>query len=149
MELALAAVANAICWTDEQGRVQWCNAVFDRLVGKAHLEVLGADASELVVLRKPGRKPGEPGAILTVRDLTERVLAEAELRVKEQQLAFAQKLESLGRLRKLKSGVKVIYMSGYASAQSLRVIDQEGQPFITKPFRPADLVSKIKTVLAS
>lgn len=48
MEAALAEVDDAIAWIDATGRVHWCNRAFDRLVGRAHLSIMGADLSELL-----------------------------------------------------------------------------------------------------
>ena len=41
MELALATVDEAIAWTDRQGIILWCNAVFDQLVMRPHILVVG------------------------------------------------------------------------------------------------------------
>ncbi|MBI4323099.1 MAG: PAS domain-containing protein [Candidatus Omnitrophica bacterium] len=55
MELALGAIAEAIVWTDEAGRVQWANAPFSRLVGKRNVEVLGAPLIGLLPLERGGQ----------------------------------------------------------------------------------------------
>ena len=52
MELALGAIAEAIVWTDETGRVQWANAPFSRLVGKRNIEVLGTPLIGLLPLER-------------------------------------------------------------------------------------------------
>ena len=50
MEIALGNVDAAIVWTDPQGRVQWCNTTFDRLVSKPHILVLGQKLTDLLPL---------------------------------------------------------------------------------------------------
>jgi len=52
MEIALGTVEEAIVWTDEQGKIQWCNRAFDELVNKAHIFVLGKQIIELLPLRQ-------------------------------------------------------------------------------------------------
>ncbi|NEQ53542.1 MAG: diguanylate cyclase, partial [Leptolyngbya sp. SIO3F4] len=41
MEVALDAVTDAIVWTNELGKIQWCNALFEKLVQKKQLMILG------------------------------------------------------------------------------------------------------------
>lgn len=55
MELAFSTIVEAIVWTDNKGRIQWCNRAFDDLVSLPHLSVLGADLMELLPLRKKGK----------------------------------------------------------------------------------------------
>ena len=50
MEIALGNVDAAIVWTDSQGRIQWCNSTFDRLVNKPHILVLGQQLTNLLPL---------------------------------------------------------------------------------------------------
>lgn len=55
LEIALGSINDAIVWTNESGRIQWCNAPFDALVGRRHLETLGAELSELLPLMDKGQ----------------------------------------------------------------------------------------------
>jgi PAS domain S-box-containing protein len=41
MELALATVEEGIVWINRQGEILWCNAVFDSLLERAHIALLG------------------------------------------------------------------------------------------------------------
>ena len=54
MEIALGAVDSAIVWTDAEGRIQWCNKSFDRLVGKLHIMILGKELPSLLPLHYDG-----------------------------------------------------------------------------------------------
>jgi signal transduction histidine kinase/DNA-binding response OmpR family regulator/HPt (histidine-containing phosphotransfer) domain-containing protein len=66
MEVALGTVEEAIAWTDEQGRVQWCNATFDRLVGRPHILVLGVSLIDLLPLAEQGQNLPRESHPLTV-----------------------------------------------------------------------------------
>jgi PAS domain S-box-containing protein len=57
IEVALGATAEAIVWTDETARVQWCNSSFTTLVKRSRLEVLGKDLSQLLYL-EGNNQPG-------------------------------------------------------------------------------------------
>ncbi|NET37608.1 MAG: response regulator [Cyanothece sp. SIO1E1] len=50
MELALDAINEAIVWTDGQGRIQWCNAAFEALVGQRQLMLLDTNLVDLLPL---------------------------------------------------------------------------------------------------
>jgi len=50
MEVALGAIENAIAWTDDQGKIQWCNKPFDHLVQKLHILILGKSIVEIFPL---------------------------------------------------------------------------------------------------
>jgi diguanylate cyclase (GGDEF)-like protein len=51
LEMALSSTVEAIVWTNDAGRIQWCNGTFDRLVGRPHLKVLNSQICELLPLR--------------------------------------------------------------------------------------------------
>jgi PAS domain S-box-containing protein len=50
MELALGTVDEGIVWTNQQGLILWCNAVFDRLVMRPHIFVLAHPITEILPL---------------------------------------------------------------------------------------------------
>jgi PAS domain S-box-containing protein len=59
MEIALGSISDAIVWTDNAGRIQWCNTSFDNLIGSTHIAILGKHIAELLPLREHGtRLPG-------------------------------------------------------------------------------------------
>jgi CheY-like chemotaxis protein len=54
------------------------------------------------------------------------------------------------RLREIRPGLKVVYMSGYTDeAISHRGVLHEGTAFLEKPFTPASLARKVREVLDS
>jgi|CXWL01.1.fsa_nt_gi signal transduction histidine kinase len=55
MELALGAIDDAIVWTDQDGRVQWANAVFSRLLWRPYIEFVGKPLDELLTLEQDGK----------------------------------------------------------------------------------------------
>jgi PAS domain S-box-containing protein len=55
MELALGAVEDGIVWMSADGRVQWCNRTFDRLVDRPHDEVLGNRLTQVLPLERGGQ----------------------------------------------------------------------------------------------
>jgi PAS domain S-box-containing protein len=56
--------------------------------------------------------------------------------------------EMLDEIRKIKSGVKVVFISGYAAdVMHKKGMFEEGTEFITKPFKKDDLLQKIREVL--
>ncbi|MEA5467178.1 response regulator [Leptothoe sp. PORK10 BA2] len=52
MEVALDAVTDAIVWTDERGRIQWCNVLFEQLVQKKQLMLLSKNLIDILPLSK-------------------------------------------------------------------------------------------------
>ncbi|WP_199300327.1 bifunctional diguanylate cyclase/phosphodiesterase [Trichocoleus sp. FACHB-262] len=52
MEVALGAIVDSIVWTDEDGRIQWSNTTFDRLVNRQRFEVLGTPLLDLLCLEQ-------------------------------------------------------------------------------------------------
>jgi PAS domain S-box-containing protein len=55
MEVALSAIVEAIAWTDSNGKVQWSNTTFDRLVSRNRFQVLGARLIDLLPLEEQGQ----------------------------------------------------------------------------------------------
>jgi len=51
----LGSINEAIVWSGVDGRVQWCNATFSRLVGQAKIAVLGRDLAGLLPLERDGQ----------------------------------------------------------------------------------------------
>ncbi len=63
LEAALGSVEDGLALTDGQGRVEWTNSAFDRLVGKPRLQSLGCPLAELLPCRYLGGRP-EPADCL-------------------------------------------------------------------------------------
>jgi two-component system, sensor histidine kinase and response regulator len=60
MEMVLGSINEAIVWTDLEGKIQWCNTAFDRLLDRPHIFILGKALDELLVLNLNGRKVKRP-----------------------------------------------------------------------------------------
>ena len=56
MEVALDSIADAIIWTDHQGKIQWCNKSFAEWMSQPPILLLGADLTELMPLERDGRQ---------------------------------------------------------------------------------------------
>ena len=52
MEIALGEVLEGIVWTDTEGRIEWCNAAFERLLGRSRIVILGGLFAELLPLEE-------------------------------------------------------------------------------------------------
>lgn len=59
LEIALGTIQDGILWTDETGVIQWCNAGFDNLTGRTHIEILGARFDDVLPLEQSGSDPIE------------------------------------------------------------------------------------------
>lgn len=55
MEVALGVISEAIAWTDSEGKIQWSNATFDRLVERQRFQVLAANLLDLLPLKQQGQ----------------------------------------------------------------------------------------------
>jgi PAS domain S-box-containing protein len=55
METILSSVQEAIVWTDDVGRVQWCNPAFARLVGRDRPHLIHSDLIEFLPLVHRGQ----------------------------------------------------------------------------------------------
>ena len=75
LELALALVDDCLVWTDHSGRIIWCNAAFDRLIRKPHIEILGLRLEDLLPFEQPGQpiSPDDRPASLVESERSESV----------------------------------------------------------------------------
>ena len=55
MEVAFSALRDAIIWTDQSGRVQWCNQAFFSMVGKSRISLIGKELADVLPLQQQGR----------------------------------------------------------------------------------------------
>ncbi len=53
--LALALPRDGFVWIDQEARIIWCNAAFDRMVDADHIALLGAPLVERLVLERAGQ----------------------------------------------------------------------------------------------
>ena len=60
MEVALGEVLESIVWTDVDGRVEWCNAAFERLLGQPRITILGGRLSDLLPIEDVDGHPADP-----------------------------------------------------------------------------------------
>src|SRR5207302_5988942 len=65
-ETVLSAIPHAVVWTDEKGRIQLCNRAFDQLVGRPHIEILGAELYSVLPLEQQSRVLTRPEHPLSV-----------------------------------------------------------------------------------
>ncbi|KTD23586.1 putative regulatory protein [Legionella lansingensis] len=47
MELIFNAIDEGVIWVNKKGNIQWCNKVFDELVGETHITLLGKNLFEV------------------------------------------------------------------------------------------------------
>ncbi|MBE9201992.1 MULTISPECIES: PAS domain S-box protein [unclassified Nodularia (in: cyanobacteria)] len=55
MEVTLSAIADAVVWVGENGRIQWCNSSFEHLVNQPPNHISGAILSNLLPLVQAGK----------------------------------------------------------------------------------------------
>jgi len=61
MEIALGSISDSIVWTDNAGRIQWCNTSFDNLIGSPHIAILGKHLAQLLPLSEHGIRLPDKG----------------------------------------------------------------------------------------
>lgn len=54
MEIALGLIDEAIVWINDVGSIEWCNGVFDRMVSKQHIELIGKSITDTLLLEELG-----------------------------------------------------------------------------------------------
>ncbi|HUQ79044.1 MAG TPA: EAL domain-containing protein [Patescibacteria group bacterium] len=54
MEVALGEVLECIVWTDPDGRIEWCNPAFERLLGRSRIAILGGRLIDLLPIEDVG-----------------------------------------------------------------------------------------------
>ncbi len=80
LEISLSYVEDGIVLTGTDGRVEWCNSSFDRLVGRTHIEIVGKRLVDLLPLRRRGRViPAAEHPVARALGPGEKVRAECEL----------------------------------------------------------------------
>ena len=55
MEIAFSALQDAIVWTDQDARIQWCNQALISLVGGTRINLIGRKLAEVLPLTKRGQ----------------------------------------------------------------------------------------------
>jgi CheY-like chemotaxis protein len=96
------------------------------LAAGGHTAVTAADAAEAMrLLAEPGRHFDLLLTDIRMPDMSGRALAE--------------------RVKVLAPSVSIVYMSGYAGEEEIT----DGNPFLAKPFTPAQLLATVDTVLES
>lgn len=70
MEIIFNAIDEAVIWANQKGDIQWCNKVFDDLVGKPHIMILGKNIIELFDLMRinPLQKESRHEQLFRVND---------------------------------------------------------------------------------
>lgn len=58
MELIFNAIDEAVIWVNKKGNIQWCNKIFDDLIGKPHITLLGKNIIEIFDFMKI--RPSDP-----------------------------------------------------------------------------------------
>jgi len=85
MEVALGEIDSAIVWTNEQGKIQWCNKTFDTLINKRHILILGQNLVNLLPLFQSDTSvPSEFHPLNIALSNREKFTGDYEFRVGEQ-----------------------------------------------------------------
>ncbi|NJR62281.1 MAG: PAS domain S-box protein [Cyanobacteria bacterium CRU_2_1] len=125
MEMAMGAIADAVLWTDDQHRVQWCNAAFDRLVSQPHASILNSNLIELF----PLRRTGQPLAADAYPDVQVRQGTYETTEYELQQADRTLTLEILGHGRATEDGTVVLVIRDVTQARQVqaehRRVEQE------------------------